>query len=682
MKQVSLILEPGQIGSMKLKNRFVMAAMGHGFCDETDGYVSDRLIEFFRQRARGGYALIDLGAVQIDPCLNTSEGIMKLYDDSFIPGMQRLTAAVHEEGGKIMAQLLHQGRYCSSREYGQTGIAPSAVFSRYTNETPREMTIEDIERMIGYYRDAAERVVKSGFDAIEICANSGYLIAQFLSPITNLRTDKYGGKTLKERMTFMLEVIAAVRSAVGPTFPVVFRICSSDLIPGGNTNIEACQIAAAAEEAGVDAIHVTGGWHEAVVPQATMDVPHGAFAYYGKRIKEFVNIPVIICNRMDIETAENVLYEGMADYISFARHSLADPKMPRKAAEGHCDRIRPCVGCNQGCLDMRMRHRKISCLVNAEVGREVDLMQNSKLPTQTLSPSPEDILVVGSGPAGMEFARVAALRGHKVSIWEKNDHVGGQFELNSAPPGRHDFALFGQYLERECRRLGVNIELNHDAAAEEIIGAVERGEYDRVVIATGASPSAPQLPVEGTPDIQLAWDVLLRKKKIGKRVVIVGGGAVGVETGEFIAKMGTISPEIQQFLMTYDAESPEGMKDLMFHGTKDVTIVEMGPRLGADIGPTTRWSMMARLKKHGVKMLKLTKVVAIGTDHVELEDSEGVRTTVPADTVVLAIGSRPVNGLYKELENKVEQLTIIGDAVKPAFIIDAVRAAYDAASIL
>lgn len=670
---------PAYIGKMELKNRMIMAPMGHGFCDETNGYVSDRLIEFFRQRARGGYALIDLGAVQIDPVLNTTEGIMKLYDDSFIPGMRKLTDAVHAEGGKMMAQLLHQGRYCNSREYGQIGVAPSAVYASYTGETPREMTLEECEQMIQYFADGAKRAVKAGFDAVEICTNSGYLIGQFLSPKTNLRTDKYGGETLEERMTFMLEVIAAVREAVGPDYPISIRICSHDLVPGSNTNKEACIVAAAAEKAGVDAIHVTGGWHEAIVPQATMDVPNGAFAYYGKRIKDAVNIPVIQCNRMNIETAERIVDEGMVDFVSFARHALAEPELPNKAGEGRYDEIRPCVSCNQGCLDNRMKHQKITCLVNAEVGREVDLLEDGKLPTERLSEHLEKILVIGAGPAGMEFARVSAKRGHSVTIWEKSDHTGGQFEVNSAPPGRQEFANFGKFLGKEILRLGVNVCLNKEATAEEILAAVNAGEFDRVVIAAGAQPVTPPIPGCNQPHVCQAWDVLKKNVLLGKRVVIVGGGAVGVETAEYVAKMGTITPEIQQFLAFYEAETPEGLMDMMVHGTKDVTIVEMGPKLGTDIGKTTRWSMMARLKKHGVKQLKSTKVVAINADSVEVEDADGNKSTIPADTVILAAGSRPINELHAALEGKVEKLNLIGDAVKPAFILDAVRTAYDAA---
>ena len=678
----SLLMTPGHIGKLELKNRFIMAPMGHGFCDEDECYVNDRLIEFFRQRALGGYALIDVGAVQIDPLLNTNAGILKLYDDSYIPGMQRLTQAVHEAGGKIMAQLLHQGRYCSSREYGQPGVAPSAVYSRYTGETPREMTTDEVETMVGYYRDAAGRVVKSGFDAVEICTNSGYLIGQFLSPLTNLRTDKYGGKTLEERMTFMFEVIAAVRGAVGDDYPIVLRICSNDMVEGSNTNESACKIAAAAEKAGVDAIHVTGGWHEATIPQTTMDIPHGAFLMYGKRIKESVNIPVIQCNRMDVATAEQAIYEGVIDFASFARQSLADAEMPIKTAACRTREIRPCISCNQGCLDMRMKHRKITCLVNAEVGREVDLIKDGLLPTQRQSGAPEKILVIGSGPAGMEFARVAALRGHEVTIWEEADHMGGQFEVNSAPPGRHDFADFERYLENECRRLGVSICLSKSASAEMVLSAVNAGLFDRVVVATGARPTVPPIPGADGPNVCQAWDVLRRKVQVGKRVVIVGGGAVGVETGEFIARMGTVSPEVLKFLMTYKVETDESLEDMINRGTKNVTIVEMGKRLGSDIGATTRWVMMDRLRKYGVKMLKLTKVVLIGPDYVEVEGEGGERSRIPADTVVLAAGSRSNNSLFEELKGRVEKLNIVGDAVKPAFVLDAVRAAYDIASTL
>lgn len=679
----SMLFQPGNIGTLRLANRLVMGPMGHGFCDETDGFINDRIIEFFRRRARGGVGLIDVGAIQIDPTLYTNEGILKLYDDEFIPGMRRLTDAVHSEGGKIMGQLLHQGRYCTSRDYnGQVGVAPSAVFSRYTGETPREMSLAEVEQMIEYYRLAAGRIVAAGFDAVEISTNSGYLIGQFLSPVTNLRMDKYGGSTLEERMTFVLEVIAAVRSAVGSQFPISLRICSSDYVAGSNTNAEACKVAAAAEKAGVNAIHVTGGWHEATVPQVTMDVPHGLVAYCGKNIKEAVGIPVILCNRMDIQTAERLIYEGVTDFVAMARPCLADPEIFRKAKAGLYDQIRPCVGCNQGCLDMRMKHQKISCLVNAEVGREIDLQIDGKLPLERRTDRPEKILVVGAGPAGMEFARVCAARGHSVTLWEKKPFSGGQIEVNSAPPGRQDFARFGKYLLAECRRLGVDFHFDTEATADRILELCEAGVFDRVAIATGAAPVMPKIPATGSAQVVQAWDVLRAKVSLGKRVVIVGGGAVGVETAEYVAKMGTLTPKANQFLSLYDAETPETLKRLMTHGTKEVCLIEMGPKLGVDLGATIRWSMLARLKKYGVNSLKNTRVTGIGENCVTVTDADGAAQSIPADTVILAVGSRSVNGLYTELEGKIAKLTLLGDAIKPAFIIDAVRCAYDSACAL
>lgn len=674
---------PGKIGKVELRNRLVMGPAGFGFCDETDGIVNDRLIEFFRQRARGGVGLIDVGGVQIDPDLYTNRDMVKLFDDAFIPDFRKMTDAIHNEGAKVMAQLLHQGRYCSSKEYGgKLGVAPSAVYASYTRETPKELSTEECEALIEKYGLAAERAVKAGFDIVEICTNSGYLIGQFLSAITNLRTDRFGGKTIEERLTFLLEVVARVRKGVGSDVPISVRLGGNDFVRGSNTNEEVRVIATALEKAGVDCINVTGGWHETFLPQVTMDVPFGAYAYLGKQIKEVVNIPVIQSNRMNIDVAERLLQEGVVDFISMARPLIADPYLMKKASEGRYSEIRPCVGCNQGCLDVVMRHKPITCLVNAEVGREVDVLVDGKLPIERKTDTPEKILVVGAGPAGMEFARIARTRGHDVTIWEKENVSGGQFKVNSVPPGRHDFARFRAFLEAEMRRLGVNMLFGKEATAEEIAACVEVGVFDRVVIATGAKPIAPKLPVEEGANVVQAWDVLLKKVSVGKNVAIVGGGAVGVETAEYIAEMGTMSPEVLKFLFINQAETPENLYNQLTHGTKKVTLIEMQPKIGRDIGITTRWGMLQRIKTLGVTSLAKTKVVEVKKDGVLVENEAGEQSLVPADTVVLAIGSKSQNELYNELQDKVQKLNLIGDAVKPAFILDAVRSAYDAAHIL
>ncbi len=676
----SLFYEPGRIGNVEIRNRLVMGPAGFGFCDETEGRVNDKAIEFFRQRARGGVGLIDIGALQIDPTLYTNYDMLKIFDDSYIPDLRRLTDAIHAEGAKVMGQLLHQGRYCASKQYdGKTGVAPSAVFARYTGETPRELSLEECEELVRQYGLAAGRAVKAGFDAVEICTNSGYLIGQFLSPVTNLRTDKYGGATVAERMTFLLEVVDSIRGAVGADFPISVRVGGNDFVPGSNTNDDAVIIASILEKAGVNAINVTGGWHETFLPQVTMDVPYGVFSYCGKRIKDAVSIPVIQSNRMNVATAERLIDEGVVDFVSMARPLVADPYLMRKASEGRYSEIRPCVGCNQGCLDHIMRHMPITCLVNAEVGREFENLKDDLLPTERVSESPEKILVVGSGPSGMEFARIAKCRGHEVTIWEKRDKTGGQFEVNSAPPGRHDFANFGKYLAAEMQRLEIPVVFGKEAGADEILSAVAAGEFDRVVIATGAAPIAPNIPTEEGTNVVQAWDVLRKRVRVGKKIVVVGGGAVGVETSEFLAEMGTMTPDVLHFLMFYKAETPESLYNYMTHGTKDVTLVEMAPKIGRDIGITTRWSMLARIKALGVKSMPKSKVVSLEKAGVRIEKEDGSQELIPADTVVLAVGSRSENALYSELEGKLEKLSLIGDAQKPAFILDAVRSAYDAA---
>lgn len=673
---MSKLYSTGKIGKVELKNRLVMAPMGLGYCDK--GMVSNRMVEFYRLRARGGVGLIDLGALQIDPIHKTEYDMVYINDDSCIPGLRHLTDAVHEEGTKIFGQLLHQGRYARSKEYnGMEAIAPSAVPSRYTGETPREMTLSEISEMISYYTAGAKRAVQAGFDGVDIGTNSGYLIGEFLSPVTNKRTDRYGGN-LQARMTFLLEIVAAIREAVGPDFPIVVRLGGNDFMEGGNTNFEAREIAVALEKAGVDAISVTGGWHEAQVPQVTMDVPHGALSYLGRAIKESVSIPVIMSNRINIPVGEKIVDEDNADFIAMARPFIADPELVKKAAQGRYEEIRPCVGCNQGCLDRIMAHTTVECLCNAEAGREFELMQNSSLPSQVKSSHPEKILIIGAGIGGMEYARVAAMRGHSVTIWEQNSQPGGQIEVASAPPGRQDFAYLANYLVNACMKLGVQINYQKKATNKEILEKVKAGVFDRVVIATGAEPIRPNIPIEEGASVVQAWDVLKKQTTVGSQVVIVGAGAVGVETALMLAEIGTLDVETLKHLMLFKAETPDELYRLLTHGSKHITLIEMAKSNGKDIGVSSRWSMMARLKQFDVKTLNLTKVVAIKKDGVLVEKAEG-QELIPADTVVLAIGSRSNNSLYEELQGNIEKLSIIGDVSKPRKIMDAIREAYDEA---
>jgi len=658
-----------------------MAPMVDGF--SAGGIPTERSLQYFRVRAAGGVGLIIVGNIHIDPSHKHIAPEFYLFDDSYIEKIRPLVDVIHQGGAKTFAQLIHQGRYAKSTDYtDQTqAVAPSELPTRFTGETPRELSAAEIEDLIDYYAQGARRAAAAGFDGVELCGNSGYLIGQFLSPLTNRRTDRYGG-ALEGRMTFVLDVLAAIRRQVGPDFSVTVRIGGNDFVPGSNTNTEACQIAAELGKAGVDAISVTGGWHESGVPQVTMDLPHGTFSYLGRMIKQAAAVPVMMSNRMNIPTAEALVERGDMDFIVFGRPMLADPDAPQKGAQGRYDEIRPCIGCNQGCLDHSMSGQSIACLCNAECGRESELINDKGLlPTQGKADRPNRILVVGAGVAGMEFSRVAALRGHQVTVWEERAGSGGQMEVASVPPARHDFRLLSGYLATACEKAGVRFEYSKKTTAEMILKELGAQRFDHVIIAAGASPIVPRIPTEEGAHVVQAWDVLRNKAETGKNVVVVGGGAVGVETAIFLGEIGTMDLDVLRFLLLYGAETPETLRYHLNHGSKQIAVVEMLKSIGKDIGKTTRWIMQGRLKSMDIALHTLSKVVGIKKAGVVIEGPKGIEL-IPADTVVLAIGSSSNNELYAELKDKIQSIFMIGDADTPRKAMDAIKAGYDLAITL
>ncbi len=683
-----MLFSPISIGKMELKNRIVLPAMHLNYCPT--GEVTDDLVEFYRVRAQGGVGLVIVGGCGIDRVGNTL-GMIQLDEDRFIPGLQRLVDAVHSAGAKIIPQLYQAGNYASSFITGNQPVAPSPIPSRLTKEVPHELTKDEIKEMVQRFAEAAGRAQKAGFDGVEILAGTGYLISEFLSPATNKRTDEYGGD-LDNRLRFALEIVEAIREKVGPDFTFIARIAGNDFVPGGHTNKEAQLVAQALVKAGVDAINVTGGWHETVVPQITMNVPAGTYRYLVRGIKEAVDVPVFASNRINTpELAEDILTSGDGDLVCLGRAILADPFFPLKA-EGKLDEpIRPCVACNQGCLDHVFKGLPVGCLVNAEAGREAKL-EVSRLSFEANSigekesaatneqTSPQKILVVGAGVAGLEFARVASKAGHEVTIWEKSSELGGQLNLAAAPPGRQDFHRFTEYLVQSCEKQGVNILTGQEASLENIQDGVNKEGFTQVVIATGAVPMCPPFPLEEGASLVQAWDVL-NGLDTGKNVVIVGGGSVGVETAIYLASQGTIDGETLKFLIVNQAENQEMLAKLLFRGRKQVSIVEMDKGVGRDMGPSTRWSMIADLKRHGIKVHTHTKVKEVRKDGVWAEGPEG-EVLISGDTVVCAIGSQANQDLYLALKDKLPpqvSIQIIGDATKPAKVLDAVKAAYDAA---
>ncbi|MCL6612446.1 MAG: FAD-dependent oxidoreductase [Peptococcaceae bacterium] len=659
-----MLFKPIKIGSLEVKNRISMPAIHHAYTP--DGFVNDRLVRYYETRARGGVGLIIVGGCSIDN-LGTAPKMIGLHDDRYIEGLRKLTSAVKGAGAKIAAQLYQAGRYTHSFLIGQQPVAPSPVASRLTREVPREMTRDDIRTVIESFADAALRARKAGFDAVEIIASAGYLICQFLSPLTNQRTDEYGG-SWENRCRFGIEVVRRVKEKAGVDFPVLVRLSGNDFMPGGNTNKEAAMFAAELEKAGVDCFNVTGGWHETRVPQITGDLPRGGYAYLAWGVKSAVGVPVIASNRInDPLTAEMILRNGQADMINMGRPLIADPDLPNKARRGDLKSIRKCIACNQGCFDSIFSMGDVHCAINPMAGREFEV---------SVEPAarPRKVLVIGGGPAGMEAARTAAARGHRVTLWEKGPVLGGQLHYAAKPPGKQEFMTLVDFYLNELEAGGVEVELNREATAEDVI----QQSADVVVLATGARPSDPPFPVTAGDKVVSALDVLAGKAVLGRNVVVVGGGAVGCETAITIAGIGTLSAEGLKFLVENQAESYETLQLLLNRGTKNVTLVEMLKGIGKDIGVTTRWVVMKEISRLGVNVIDQAKVKEVNDRGVVIERG-GQETLIPADTVVLAVGSRPAGELAGQLEGRVPDLHVIGDAASPRKITQAVREGFDLA---
>ncbi|SPD73499.1 putative NADH oxidase [uncultured Desulfobacterium sp.] len=657
------LFSPININGMALRNRIVMTAMHLGYTPQ--GEVTDRLTEFYRLRAKGGVGLIIVGGCRFDD-YGGMPSMIGINEDRCIPGLKRLTDTVKAHGAKIAAQLYHAGRYThSSTIGGKAPFSASAIRSKLTGETPRALDTREIPRLLTLFAQAAVRAKESGFDAVEILGSAGYLISQFFSPLTNQRPDLYGG-SCENRMRFGIEVVEKVRDAVGPDYPLVMRIAGNDFMEGGNTNKEAKTFAAALEEAGVDLFNVTGGWHETRIPQLTMSVPHRAFVYLAKGIKDAVKVPVLASNRInDPALAEEVLKNREADLVTMARALIADPELPEKARGKKTRLIYHCVACNQGCFDSIFKSEPATCLVNPWAGREWELESRS-------APRPKKVLVIGGGPAGMKATCVAAGRGHKVTLIEKKEYLGGQLLLNRNIPGRQELVAAVSDLLNNLKELNVELILGKEAD----IHLVKDISPDAVVIATGATPILPSVPGIHGPNVLHAWDVLAGKGSAGDKVVIVGGNAVGLETALYLGRQGTLSPEVLHFLMINRAETIDTLFALLDRGDKKVSVVEMTMKLGQDIGASTRWTVLAELERLGVTMLKGYRAVEVTPEGLMTEKDGNVQL-LKADTVVIAVGSRPENALVNQVESLVTEAYTIGDAKAPRHALDAIREGFE-----
>ncbi|MHA1149972.1 MAG: oxidoreductase [Promethearchaeota archaeon] len=666
------LFSPLKIRNMTLSNRIVMPAMHLNLAD--NGYSTKRLEDFYAERAKGGAGLLLVGGIYVSLYGKGVPMMLAIDEDKYVPKLTEFTNAVHaaRDDVKVGAQLYHSGRYTFEMVIGEQPIGPSPVYTRFNKSTPREMTLEDIEREQQAFVDAAVRAQKAGFDCFEICTNAGYLIAQFLSPVSNIRKDKYGG-SFENRMRFPLEVIEKVKAKIEDDIIFGFRISGDDFIEGSNTYKEYADIAKEYEKAGLDFLNVTGGWHETRVPQLTMDVPEGCYSYLAQNIKENVSIPVFSSNRInDPVVAERILQAGKADAICIGRGLIADPYLPKKTRQGGdgLKDIMYCVACNQGCFDYVFAMKPITCLRNARAANEA---RTELKPIK----GKKKLMVIGAGPAGLESARVAAMRGHEVHIFEKTATLGGLLNIIWIPPGRHEFKRMLENYNYWISKLGIQVHYN----TEVTIDTIKEFNPSAVFLATGADPIKPPIPGIDKSHVYHANLALSGDAPIGDNNVVIGGGATGIELAIYLAKYGRLEPDAFEFLTFYKALDVNTALGMLYRGKKKVTVMEMLPKCGSNLGKTTKWVLLGKADKLGVNMLTGVKVTEIGDDYVSFKDAkDNDQVLDDVDAVYYATGVRSNDSLFKEIKALKIPVQKIGDVRKPQTVMQATERAYKMAN--
>jgi 2,4-dienoyl-CoA reductase (NADPH2) len=526
------------------------------------------------------------------------------------------------------------------------------------------MGIDEIKEVQEAFVRASERAKEAGFDGVEIIGSAGYLITQFLSPLRNKRTDEYGG-SFENRIRFPREIIEMLRKRLGQDYPITIRMAGNDFVPGSNTDLETPLFAQVYEKAGIDAINVTGGWHESRVPQLSMELPRSGFTYLAQNIINAVSVPVMASNRInDPFSAEQILVDGMADIINLGRVLIADPYWPQKAMDGRVDEIRPCISCNQGCMDEIFNGRPAFCLANCEAGFE----ESRRI---TRSSSPKKVMVIGAGPGGLEAAVRAAEAGHRVSLYEKSGCIGGQLWIAGTPPYKNELWELARYYDAMLDKYNVNVHLEQEADIE----LIKKENPDYIIAAEGAEPAEPSVEGIDDPYVYNAWDVLANDPKLGKRIAVIGGGSVGLETAHFLAIKGTISPETLYFLFKYNAEPAERLRELITKGNKEITVFEMTMKAGTGVGRSTRWILMENISIHNIKIIYNAKVISIKNGHIKYEQT-GEEHSMQFDNVVTAIGSKPLRKVADKLELLGIPYKIIGDSRKIGQINNAIHEGY------
>ena len=662
------LFEPLKLGHTTIKNRSIMGSMHTGLEELPDGF--DRMAAYYAERAAGGVGMIitggiapneEGGMVMRDKDGNRLFAASKLSNDEEAAGHRIVTNAVHDAAPdcKFVMQILHMGPLA----YNDAPVAPSPVKSRIGAFAPTEMDEAGIEKQIADHAECARLAKQAGYDGVEIIGSAGYLLSTFLVEKTNQRTDQWGG-SYENRMRFPLEVAKRCRETVGDDFIIIFRIAAMDMLQGGMSWDEVAELSRELEKVGVSIISTHFTWHESAVPTIATMVPRAAFTSVTARVRKEVSIPVITSNRINMpHVAEEVLERGDADLVSMARPMLADSQFMNKAAEDRADEINTCIACNQACLDHTFGGKTTSCLVNPRACHETLLKYE---PTD----NPKAIAVIGAGPAGLAYATTAAERGHKVTLIDAANEIGGQFNLAKLVPGKEEFYETVRYYNKMIEKLGIELRLNTRADAD----MLSEAGFDHVVVATGITPRVPDIEGIAHEKAVSYVDVLKGKKPVGKRVAIMGAGGIGFDVADTISHYGPSGA------MDIDVFAKEWGVDFKNHPRGGVTGIEpevasadreiflmqrKDTNVGKGLGKTTGWTHRLTLQRRGVKMLN-------GIEYRKIDDAglhitaNGKPDILEVDTVIICAGQEPLRELHDALDAKGVSVELVGGAYEAA----------------
>ena len=655
MKLYPHIFKKLDLGFIELKNRIIMGSMHTGLEEIGDW---ERISEFYAARARGQVSLIITGGIGPNKEGSVLPGAAMMMNEKDVKNHMISTQAVHNEGGKIVMQILHAGRYA----YNDKAVAPSPVKAPISPFTPKELDEEGIEKQISDIAQSAFLAKCAGYDGVEIMGSEGYLINQFLVKHTNKRTDSWGG-SYNNRIKFPIEIVKRVREKVGKNFLIIYRLSIIDLIPNGSSWEEVIILAKEIEKAGANILNSGIGWHEARIPTIATSVPKKAFSWITKKLYGNVSIPIIASNRINSpEIAEEVLSENCADLVSMARPFLADSDFVRKAFENRSNEIVPCIACNQACLDHTFSMKLTSCLVNPRACRETELNYEKVI-------LPKRIGVVGAGPAGISFSIVAAQRGHEVSLFDENHEIGGQLNFAKMIPGKEEFYGLLDFYKNEIKRLKINLVKHHKVEFSEL------KEFDEVVLATGVLPR--KVNIKGQDDVNFVYDyqeVFNSKVSLGNKIAIIGAGGIGFDMAEYISSSG-ISPtlNITKWMEKWGVVDPEKERGgvlpkseiTLNTSSKEIFLLQRkNEKLGKRLGKTTGWIHRKSLEKKNVKMFAGVNYEQITKDGLLISFGEEKKDlqTLKVDSIIICAGQISEISLVEKLNiNKINH-HIIGGA--------------------